>query len=101
MIRVYDQDHEHPYGLSTNDIYCRPHFHFVRWYKPIFCGWNIYGRTIFGTKLLATYDTLRTCRIVMAELRQHMKAGLNYDMPEEMDELEDILEEPEREVRDL
>ncbi|MGE5631359.1 MAG: hypothetical protein ACM3TR_09720 [Caulobacteraceae bacterium] len=51
-------------------------------------GWNLYGRT--KEQLLGTFNSRQACKIVIAEIKQHERAGRQiYIIPDESDGLEE------------
>ena len=84
---IINQDQDESYNLSTKDIHYRPHFIFHK-FRSMFMGWNLYGRT--KEQLLGTFNSRQACKVVIAEIKQHERAGRQiYIIPEESDGLEE------------
>lgn len=86
---VFNQDHDLILNLSTKDIFFKKHYALIG-FRIIFTGWSLYARTQRGRALLGTFDSPGSCRAVVAEMKQHEKAGIaHYVVPEESDGLEE------------
>jgi hypothetical protein len=92
---IVNQDRDESFVVTSKDIYIRPHFVFSH-FRLMFFGWNLYARTDKGRQLLSTFDTRMACRVTKEEIKQHERAGiLTYTIPEEADDIEDLIFETE------